>query len=622
MTKSREDMRDLVFSQWRVFSRILQRVEIDAPLIGAVFYRRRGALVLPGANLTVMPKAATPANLYQTLIESCPNPDNHRDVFAAAETYRYFEKHPDVEVVFAAFPSAETVWLGSFDGAARLEEAAGLRLLWPDRFEKRMMPLFAKQGRGIRTVVFAAYPLSFGTRGRSPEVRHVGYLYFGVSQSTLTRGLLQQAKDWVRTLVDLMTWGVLAYESENRAVWDDRLARVKAWEASEELLTVTKYAAHTKEEVASLTAQVACLHRMRDRVHSAGIHFPRVSRVVRDPIPYYKMARFHLPSLRKLLCTPGHPAEHEVEQIVRRLLEFLFADVYVPTREKPDARGGRLVSAQIGSRLNRVKGTQALLERIARGEPVAVGSSIRVIEETEYHRVLSLLLDRNAPTHRRIRVTDQSYADTPDAACAGFPYALLQDKHTGERIRPPYVAEAHGDLHFDNILVDSYFPHEPIFVLIDPRGGGLGDPAADVGKLLCSCQSGYDFADSGHFDVDVRPDDRGDYSVRVELPSIRSTHESLKAGASAADLVSFQPSLPRTTPRLYTLARDIVRTTADTLARTMLADDELVTRADFYNGLFCIVTAPKLCLENPGGALALLTRGCRILEDWRVKVER
>lgn len=59
-------------------------------------------------------------------------------------------------------------------------------------------------------------------------------------------------------------------------------------------------------------------------------------------------------------------------------------------------------------------------------------------------------------------------------------------------LQPDFLSLIHGDLHFDNILVDtSVFPYT--FRLVDPKGFSVGDPMYDVSKLLHDFNGLYDF---------------------------------------------------------------------------------------------------------------------------------
>ncbi len=187
---------------------------------------------------------------------------------------------------------------------------------------------------------------------------------------------------------------------------------------------------------------------------------------------------------------------------------------------------------------------------------------------------------------------------------------------TLERLAAHTLVPIHGDLHFDNILIDAYLPHDPIFVLIDPKGGGRGDPAYDIGKLLFSCEAGYDFVYEQFVDVNIRPETDHSFFVNVEIPADQIVHKIIRGGRSSAGLVSAGNALPRGTEEVYRSVGPVIRMTAHELACTKLEDQDLLHRADFYKGLFCVLSAQGQYADNPKGALGLMLRGCRFLDEW------
>ena len=74
----------LAYTQSQVFSKLVRKMQVNTPVITAVYYRRRDTLVLPGSNLTAKQKTVASANeLTRVLKEHCPHPDNS-DVGAQA----------------------------------------------------------------------------------------------------------------------------------------------------------------------------------------------------------------------------------------------------------------------------------------------------------------------------------------------------------------------------------------------------------------------------------------------------------------------------------------------------------------------------------------------------------
>lgn len=70
-------------------------------------------------------------------------------------------------------------------------------------------------------------------------------------------------------------------------------------------------------------------------------------------------------------------------------------------------------------------------------------------------------------------------------------------------LSPPWISQIHGDLHFDNILIDTDdLNNLSNFILIDPRGWPEGsDYVYDLGKLWHSFNGLYDFLHRGDFSL-------------------------------------------------------------------------------------------------------------------------
>jgi len=83
---------------------------------------------------------------------------------------------------------------------------------------------------------------------------------------------------------------------------------------------------------------------------------------------------------------------------------------------------------------------------------------------------------------------------------------LKQNKKLLKLLNPPSINLIHGDLHFDNILIDQNDASN--FILIDPRGkmydGKVeGDYAYDLGKVWHSINGLYDFLHEDKFSLNV-----------------------------------------------------------------------------------------------------------------------
>ena len=89
-------------------------------------------------------------------------------------------------------------------------------------------------------------------------------------------------------------------------------------------------------------------------------------------------------------------------------------------------------------------------------------------------------------------------------------FIVERSKLTNE-MAPKALRMIHGDLHFQNILID--FGNKRKFVLADPRGElGGSDIYYDLGKLWHSCNALYDFIHTDMFDISVKRDTI-DYSI-------------------------------------------------------------------------------------------------------------
>ena len=79
---------------------------------------------------------------------------------------------------------------------------------------------------------------------------------------------------------------------------------------------------------------------------------------------------------------------------------------------------------------------------------------------------------------------------------------IESDKDTLKKLEPPFLCKVHGDLHFDNFLVDKRSNDDVRFKLLDPRG--LDDKynySYDLGKFWHSFHSKYDIIHEGLFEI-------------------------------------------------------------------------------------------------------------------------
>ena len=94
-----------------------------------------------------------------------------------------------------------------------------------------------------------------------------------------------------------------------------------------------------------------------------------------------------------------------------------------------------------------------------------------------------------------------------------------------EMLAPPIISMIHGDLHFQNLLVDLNQKTKYNFILTDPRGELNGsDLYYDLGKLWHSFHGLYDFMHEDLFDVKVRVQG-SNVTARLEFEDIPAFSE-------------------------------------------------------------------------------------------------
>lgn len=608
----------LSYLQWKAFSRTVRKIEIDFPLITAVYDDRAGALVLPGSNLKRYPAKLKHAHgLAQVIKESCPNPKDLKDDYAASVACRYFLEPSEEDKRHKLLVAP--VRRGRGNPQAHIGDIkkghyrqSDVRLTWPPEFQNFLGNVFGREF-DCGKVMFAACPLSSEVNGGQHFERFVAFFYFQISGELLLGR--KEILKWMPRLRELMAWGLLAHETEKASIRKIRFDRINS-PGNEE--TVAKFAAG--EGGKSIVAQAKFFGRMaRNLPPHSNLLVPKVTlqkSFSSAHIPHYKMPRYHLPSVRSLLLGANHPSKKELRSILTRLLESIFHDLYVRNRRPGNVSWAR---REVKSRVNRLSDIEETLLQIERGAPVSVRGAPQIVPKKKSHALLRRLLMKNPAGEAPIEVADPEFNIRRAHQVIAFPWETLAGSETLKRLRPPFFTTIHGDLHFDNILVDSYFPEDPFFVLIDPRGGNsIGDPACDIAKLLFSCEAGYDFVDTRHFDVDSFLDhSKNKHVVNIELPSEEVSIQGMSVGASIAGLASIGKTLPPGTREIYVEAATIIRQCSRELGRDLLQDEDLLGRADFFMGLFCLVMAESHYPQNPDGALAMMSRGCRVLADWK-----
>lgn len=239
-------------------------------------------------------------------------------------------------------------------------------------------------------------------------------------------------------------------------------------------------------------------------------HFPRILRysTTSDPV-YVEMEKYPMKTLRRFLIDGEINAEQAL-QILNNVLNFTFQKMYsrnIKLLEEKSIIEGHL--KRVEDRLEEAKRKASLF--------VDVISAERVILNGKKMSNMPELIDRLKKNARVEKIMKQARASL-----------------------------VHGDLHFDNILVDKNDFSK--FILIDPRGkmydGSIeGDYAYDLGKIWHSANGLYDFLHEGNFNLDISLQNKtlladfriaehpavGEYKkIFLNLPELLYKHELIK----------------------------------------------------------------------------------------------
>ncbi len=176
---------------------------------------------------------------------------------------------------------------------------------------------------------------------------------------------------------------------------------------------------------------------------------------------WVEMDYHHLPTLRSLLVDRSITGKTAV-YLLTQMINLMFSKVYCKKSDKAVSGFAQRVHLdRIVARLEEIKSRSPIMAQIV-----------------------------NAKT---IVINDKRYLNIPALTAE-----LQKDKVLLDRLEPPYVGTVHGDLHFDNFLVDIQQMPMAKFILFDPRGkNDTYDYSYDLGKLWHSFHSKYDLFHEG-----------------------------------------------------------------------------------------------------------------------------
>lgn len=193
-------------------------------------------------------------------------------------------------------------------------------------------------------------------------------------------------------------------------------------------------------------------------------------------MPYYQMR-----SLRHVILGEDDRdrASQMAQNVLADVLDFLLARLYHTNQTK-----------KVPSEFVATTYFRKLTDRVADADRAARRVSPSAVSDADAYRAL-------------LKAEEITIGATPHRNPVDIVAELRSDRRFRRQLRPAALSMIHGDLHFDNILVDDRLPARSRFKLIDPRGfrsdpPGRGDVAYDIGKLLHSSDGHYDFIHTGY----------------------------------------------------------------------------------------------------------------------------
>lgn len=218
-------------------------------------------------------------------------------------------------------------------------------------------------------------------------------------------------------------------------------------------------------------------------------YFPKVIHYDVSPNNVWYETTYHAtPSLRRLLLT-GEIEAQKALGILKNLMDFMFSKLYSKVLGKGSATWVyKLHIQRIEGRLLTTKQKSSVFDNIINARKVNL----------------------NGKTYENISLLMKEIKTRPKLI---------------EVLAPPIISMIHGDLHFQNLLVDLNQKTKYNFILTDPRGELNGsDLYYDLGKLWHSFHGLYDFMHEDLFDVKVRLQGSS-VTARLEFENIPALSE-------------------------------------------------------------------------------------------------
>jgi len=227
--------------------------------------------------------------------------------------------------------------------------------------------------------------------------------------------------------------------------------------------------------------------------------------------PYYEMPYYNFPSLRKLIMG-GKIGNEKALSILRDICDFMFHEVYTKRKSQVYDQYAKIVH------MNRIRDRlQETIEKSPILAKIIQSSSVQLNGKNIPNIFIMLARIENNPSLLRL-------------------------------LQPDCTHMVHGDLHFDNVLIELDLNNNlKNFVLVDPRGkDGTYDYSYDLGKLWHSFYGLYDFFHENLFNLDInfsnqRTEARYEIHDSPALAEFKSIHEKFEDILKDYDIIKNDP---------------------------------------------------------------------------------
>ena len=305
-------------------------------------------------------------------------------------------------------------------------------------------------------------------------------------------------------------------------------------------------------------------------------------------IPYYD-----LKTLRAVVLNGGEQehCQQIVQEAVSKVLAFMISEMYLDIRNRPDDF----------SRIKEI-GTNRVIARLTEARNFKVPPDV---PKPRWDLLEQLLQETDV-----VGTDDRSFKHP-----SRIIKELDRDAEFVERMTPPWLSRIHGDLHFNNIMIDDRLLKAVRFRLIDPKGImtwnqlGVSDPAYDFGKMFQSTSGFYDLIDVGY----LRPDfDKGGLPPLVAREWVDF---ELLGGRSGAKVTTRSQKFPPWTKVVFQETATFIEKVIGQHKEYVSEDPDWLVRARFYEAAHMLSATP-IHLPDISLATAVFIRGVELLNTF------